>query len=598
MNVQRQNFPSHINGEEIIGIVQGKKFGSTNKHFQGMLDRNEYLYNEEDNRYHLGQLSSWGMQGKESYPMISQLLERGSEIKVNGFFGEFTYDKPWYDPKEGMRTIASTVEEAGDYPGIDESEFDIILSEKCYQGEIIGTDLYGDEDQLRVTHESSELNGEGWRTTVTLTSPTAGKYYNPSLLEAGISYHKINNNFVEYDVAFPGVDMPMGQPTGVFRARFKLGGLRGAEGFVTAFADAMNAGLKPINGKDAETERAMAAMRDKYAKGDNSANTVIFGNRADLPNLRASSLMEFLVERTLMKRTATSHMWQKQGQYKSANGAIGYLNEGLWHQLRRGKIISIPKYMGITKAHIAEAVEYTYRNNPTLPWEEREIVFEGGKLAEKNLLLLFQNEILQQFNVMQAAGIFTTLFGDRGILPENLRTSLVGGKSLNELEIKSLLRFVAVPLLGIAGKVSIKYNPAMDYLSGNPIEYRGQLPHGYDWTSHSLIIWDVRSQEFSNNEKNLTGAEIGDGDSRINENLYLVRPADGMTFKGYENGRWNGGATSNIISSSRVLGQSFWAYNSSAVWMPYPENVVIIELSKGARRAGFLDRSYQGAATP
>ena len=194
MSVQRQNFPTHINGEEIIKIVQGKKYGTRSNTFQGMLDRNEYLYNEEENRYHLGLLSSWGMQGKESYPMITKLLEKGSELLVEGFNGEFTYDKPFYDPKQGMRTIASTVNEAGDYPGIDESSFDIILSEKCYPTEIIGTDPYGDEDQLYViSSEASELNGEGWRTTVTLTSTGAGKYYNPALLEAGISYFKINN---------------------------------------------------------------------------------------------------------------------------------------------------------------------------------------------------------------------------------------------------------------------------------------------------------------------------------------------------------------------------------------------------------------------
>lgn len=592
MNLQRQNFPTHIHGEEIISIVQGKKYSTRSASFQGMLDRNEYLFNEEDNRYHLGLLSSWGMQGKESYPMIAKLLERGSELKVSGFFGEFTYDKPFYDPKQGMRTIASTVDEAGDYPGIDESEFDIILSEKCYPGSIIGTDLYGDEDQLLVIgSEASELNGEGWRTTVTLTTGSAAKYYNVSLLEAGISYYKINHVGAEYTTQFDGVDMPSGNPTGSFRAKFTLGGIRGVEGYVTGFADALNKGVNAVDGKDLESERAMAALRDRYAQGDNSANTVIFGNKEDIPGLRASSLMEFLVERTLMKRTATAHMWQRHGQIKNTNGAITYLNEGMWHQLRRGKIITIPKYMGITKVHIADAVNYVYRNNPSLPWEEREIVFEGGKLAQDNMLLLFQNEVQQQLNVLMQSGYFSVLFGDKGLLSENLRTSLVKGNSLNELEIASLLRFVAVPLIGIAGKVTFKYNSALDHLSGNPVEFKSQLPNGYDWTSHSLIIWDIKSQEYSNNSKGIVG--VVDEATKIKDNLYLVRPEDGMVYKGSENGRWDKGKTANIVSSSRSISQGFWAFNSSAVWMPYPENVVMIELSKGARRAGYVNQFYQ-----
>lgn len=592
MNVQRQNFPTHIHGEEIISIVQGKKYSTRSASFQGMLDRNEYLFNEEDNRYHLGLLASWGMQGKESYPMITKLLEKGSELKVKGFFGEFTYDKPFYDPRQGLRVISPTVEEAGDYPGIDESEFDIILSEKCYPGDILGTDLYGDEDQLYVIGcEASELNGQGWRTTVTLTTSSAGKSYNPSLLDTGVSYYKINHAGVEYTTQFTGVDMPSGNPTGTMRAKFTLGGIRGVEGYVTAFADAMKTGLNAVDGKDVESERAMSAMRDKYANGDNSANTVIFGNKEDVPGLRASSLMEFLVERTLMKRTATSHMWQRNGRIKSSNGAITYLNEGMWHQLRRGKIITVPKFMGINKGHIADAVNYVYRNNPTLPWEEREIVFEGGKLAQDNLLLLFQNEIQQQLNVLMTSGYFTVLFGDRGLLSDNLRTSLVKGDSLNNLEIASLLRFTSVPLIGIAGKVSIKYNSALDHLAGNAIEFKGQFPNGVDWTSHSLVIWDITSQEYSNNKKGVDGVVGGDA-TTIKDNLYVVRPEDGMVYKGSENGRWDKGKTANVVSSSREMSQGFWAFNSSAVWMPYPENVVMIELSKGARRAGYISSYY------
>lgn len=582
-----ENFPKQINGEQIISIVQGKKhFDSAT--FQGMIDRNEMLYAEEESRYHLGLLSTWGMQSKESYPIISKLLERGSELLVNGYFGEFTYDKPFYDPKKGMRTIASTVAEAGDYPGIDESEFDIILSEKCYPGEILGTDPYGDEAQIVVIGcEASELNGEGWRTTVTLTSGQAGDYYNSSFLEADINYYKINIANVEYDTQFAGIELPSGAPSGMLRARFKLGGIRGVEAYVTGFADAIDGGLSAAK-FDAETEREMARMQG----GNTEADYVIFGDKGefdagDMRNMRASALAEFLVEKTLAKRTATAHLWQKQGQIKSTNGAITYLNEGVWHQMRRGKRITVPKFGGITKAHIAEAVDYIYRGNPELPWEEREVVFEGGKLAEDNLLLIFQNEVMQQVGVLQQnANMMSFLFGDRGVLSDNLRTSYVKGGSLSDLQIQTMIKFTSIMLPGIAGKVSIKHNPSLDHLTGNPTNFRGQFKNGYDWTSHSLIIWDVTDQSFSNNEKNIKDAKTVNGDTNIKDNLYLVRPKQGMMVKGQENGRWDRGKTSGIVSSSRMIGQGFWAFNSSAMWIPNPEKVVMIELSKGARRAG------------
>lgn len=586
-----ENFPKQINGEQIISIVQGKKHFNAAT-FQGMLDRNEYLYNEEQSRYHLGLLSTWGMQSKESYPIISKLLERGSELMVDGYFGEFTYDKPFYDPKRGMRTIASTVAEAGDYPGIDESEFDIMLSEKCYPGEILGTDPYGDEAQLHVVNcEASELNGEGWRTTVTLTSGQASDYYNASFLEADINYYKLDHKGVEYTTTFAGVELPSGDPSGMLTARFKLGGIRGIEGYVTGFADAKQGGLATAEYNN-DTEKAMAQMQMKYANGDSSANTVIFGDPADLPNARATSLMEYLVEKTLAKRTATSHLWLKQGQIKSSNGAITYLNEGVWHQMRRGKRIPIPKFGGITKAHIAEAVDYIYRGNPDLPWEDREVVFEGGKLAEDNLLLLFQNEVMQQVGVLEQTGMLAFLFGDRGVLSDNLRTGLVKGADLNNLEIAQMIRFTSIKLPGIAGKVSIRHNPSLDRLNGNPTDFRGQFKNGYDWTSHSLIIWDVTDQSFSNNEKNVKGAKTINGDSTIKDNLYLVRPKQGMMVKGQENGRWDRGKTSGVISSNSLIGQGFWAFNSSSMWIPNPEKVVMIELSKGARRAGSVPYNY------
>ena len=70
-----------------------------------------------------------------------------------------------------------------------------------------------------------------------------------------------------------------------------------------------------------------------------------------------------------------------------------------------------------------------------------------------------------------------------------------------------------------------------------------------------------------------------------------------MVYKGSENGRWDRGKTQNIVSSSRVIGQGFWAFNSSAVWIPYPENIVMIELSKGARRSGYTSTMYNNTIT-
>ncbi len=66
-----------------------------------------------------------------------------------------------------------------------------------------------------------------------------------------------------------------------------------------------------------------------------------------------------------------------------------------------------------------------------------------------------------------------------------------------------------------------------------------------------------------------------------------------MTFKGQENGRWDRGKTSGIVSSSKVIAQGFWAFNSSAVWTPRPEDVVMIELTESARKNGQTLNSFR-----
>lgn len=582
--VQQIGIPSTMNGERIIKVIRGKEnFDSST--FQGMIDRNELLFDEDQRRYHLGMITSFGMQGKESFSNILELLKTGGELTVKGFFGAFSFDKPFFDLQKGLRTISSTEDEAGDYPGIEDSEFDIILSEKCYPGDIIATDLYGESPQLIVSHcESSLMNGQGWRTTVALTSGDREMSYPVSLLASDIKYYKIDHVVAEYDSQFTGVDLPTGAPTGLIRAEFKLGKVSGVEGFVTGFADATKGGFATVNSSEKDCMNQIRAFQREFAQGDERANTVIFGEPGNIESMRATSIMEYLVEKTLAKRTATSHMWLKPGIVKNRNGAVTYLNEGMWHSFRRGKRIEIPRHMGITRSHISEAVAYTFRNNPTKRWEDRKIHFKVGKLAEENFLILFQDEVKRQMDIYKQTGLLETLLGNRGILPKDM--DIVSGTSLTELELH-LLRFTKVPLIGIAGEVTIEHDPSLDYLSGNPIDFRGQYRDNYDWTSHTAIIFDVTDQFYSNNDYNINGAEQPSGDKVITKNRYLVRPEDGMTYKGQENGRWDRGKTSGIISSSKLIAQGFWAFNSSAVWTPRPEDIVVIELAEAARKTGF-----------
>ena len=50
--LQQQGIPTQMNGERVIKIIRGKDhFNSAT--FQGMIDRNELLFEEDHRRYHL-----------------------------------------------------------------------------------------------------------------------------------------------------------------------------------------------------------------------------------------------------------------------------------------------------------------------------------------------------------------------------------------------------------------------------------------------------------------------------------------------------------------------------------------------------------------
>ena len=67
--------------------------------------------------------------------------------------------------------------------------------------------------------------------------------------------------------------------------------------------------------------------------------------------------MEFLTMRELERITAQKLLFGRAGTIRSTNG-VTRLNEGLWHQLRRGKIIQYGRAGGITRNHLKEAAEY------------------------------------------------------------------------------------------------------------------------------------------------------------------------------------------------------------------------------------------------
>jgi len=100
------------------------------------------------------------------------------------------------------------------------------------------------------------------------------------------------------------------------------------------------------------------------------------------------------------------------------------------------------------------------------------------------------------------------------------------------------------------------------------------------------VVWDARSQEYSNNKELPKGVSLIDNGEK-NANIYLVKPTGEMTYTGMENGRYSPYKSGDILSSVKQRGTSLWAWNSCAIWLRDPSTVVMIELDPNARK-GFV----------
>jgi len=568
MSVIQQGIQKFVTGDKVLMFAPSTKV----KSMQGVMDKStiSQWYSEDPENNHLGLIEFFGQMSRMEYGVMPDLLKNRQVLEV-GREGRFTYDVPIYEDKECITTRDMSDQT---FPGRDSTTFKIMLSEMFTAGDVLTYDVLNG-DQLLVEEDDVIQKGDSFEHVVSFITNDKDLWFAQDKLEAGITYTKINHAiFGEYGTNYSTVQLP--DTTGYFRCEFQLGSDKGVELYLSAKAD------QGFSGAAASKESLdyMNKLEDEIeAKGD-IAMILDIGVKGGkkVPNIKSARLAttaEILVRRELEKLTASALMFQKAGRIDRSNGAAMF-NEGLWHQLRRGKIIPYARPMGLTRAHILEAVEYIFRENP-LPVDQREIVFECGSEMYNNFQEIFRDEVNAQLDRLSNV---TNLMGTDAMIPK----SPITGKDLMNLELLPVA-FRKVHLPGI-GNVVPKRNHSLDYMAQMDRFSAGFHPYKKHHTTYSAIIWDARNQEYSNNKTLPTGVTlIKDGNQK--GNVFLVKPKGDITISGYENGRYNPYKSSEILSSAKQRGNSFWAWNSCAVWLSDPSVFVMIELEASARK-GYL----------
>ena len=555
------NRPLLYNGDQVIMFTDAKQV----KNFKGYADTPsmEAWYKDDPVKAHLGLQQMWGDKITRSQGIFPELLQTRSVIEVNGLDGKFTYDVPLYET-EGVMTTKDMSHQR--YPGIDSGEFKIVLSQKFEPGDVLSYDPEHGQ-QIKVTeHDVISYADDQHEHVVQLVDDDKESWFLASNLAKGITYVKLSHAIHgEYGTNFSGISGLKG--AGKMRCEYQLGNLMGVESYVTAKADS-----RSFSGATIDTRDYINSLQREAERLGELAVIMDVDSRTRQTNpdtMRIGSTLQFLVFKELDKLTAQQLLFQRAATFKDTNG-VTRLNEGLWHQLRRGRIIKYARPGGITKRHIQEAVEYVFRNSNLTP-EERRIRFKAGSEAYKNVLDIFQDEVRAQLNNLGQQG----LLGSDRILPSNP----VSGDLMN-LKL-SPVRFTEVYLPGI-GNVTIERDTNLDYsmMEGDRMA-QGMHPHNKAHSTYSLLIYDVEDQANSNNEKLPEGTELIEGGNK-DANIYLVKPKDMLMHWGYTNGRYSTHKSGDIVSSYKQLAQAYWAWNAVSIWVRDVSKFLMIELDRPA----------------
>lgn len=560
-----KGIPQTVGGANVIAYTNAK----TVKAYFGETDLSSLArwYEEDPNAHHLGMINLF--RGIENYPvpMYMGMIKNGATISVNGPNGTFRYDMPVSKSFE-LQTVADTSNQYK--PGQDGGIFEIVLSHKFEPGDVL---TYSAKRgcQIFVSGEWEVRNENGgWRHFVKLVSMDKFKYFPKEYLKPGVKYWKVGHGMGEYSTQYSSM---FGEDrSGSVTCEFQLGNHRGVETTYTMYA-----GMKNFSGATVDTQNFIEEVNRRMAQmkqlNDGTDVNIAILAKAKIVNGKAQSFdravkpmvattLEAMCLAELGRLEANQLMWQKAGVIKDNNSIIR-LNEGLYHQLKRGFTISYGRKNGITKAILRQAADYVFRNSD-IPVLQRRMKFRCGFHAFNNMSELFSKEIYGQLNYVPGK-----LLGD-----DRLINNPISGP--NTALSMGPIMFKSVFLDGI-GMVDIEHDSSLDY---EQMADRRTLVFGeYSPSSWSMIMEDVTSSEYSNAYASKpVGGEMTLGN--MNNNVFYVKPEGPSLFWGNQRGRWSSASSSDILASHAAMDETFWCHSMSACWVMDNSKFLLIELQE------------------
>lgn len=491
----------------------------------------------------LGLLQLFETMGIVKVPFLRDAIKQADYLYVDGYNGSFKYEIPM---DVEYPCVVDDVSE-DDFNGIDGSVFPLKLTHAFKQGDILTYDPIDGEQVIVSTEYDVVDEGNGFVHMVTLVERDRKKYFPKSKLVSGTEFMKIDHVAGEYDTEFSGLSHA-GVPSTV-ELEYRMGDIRGVEVAYTDYANSLS-----INGK--ETSYVMEQlMKTKYNLGD--ADYLFVGKMQNnkVKITRIDDLLAALAMAELQKMTACGIMFNRGATITGINGSKR-VNEGLYHQLRRGhryRYSTIQELKGLIK----RAADTIFHGSPIM-LEDRQLTFKAGRHAYEWVRELFKEEFQSTYPI----------FLDQDGVP----VPLLMGKDRYNLTYKTFA--IQEAFLNGIGNVRVEHDPSLDYDMGDYISRGYQA--GLSKRSWSMVIWDATDSKYSNvldNTKLPKGVEV---DQRsMGNNLYIVKPKNvpDISF-GTRTGRMSG---TNVQSAMKHRGEEFWCFSGIEGWVKDLSRVVLIE---------------------
>ena len=569
--IQQTGIPNYKNGHEVIMFmdsVEVQKALSVGSGFDYPTITS--FYKEDPNNRHKGLMSLWGQQSTVNYQnsnLLQELYMKGDVWEVNGWTGGFTHDLPIYDYKGCYVTRDTSNQNA---PGVEGNPFKLVLNKPFTAGDKLTSDkMFGQE--VIVSYDVPVVAvAEGFEHTVTLVTNSKRMAYDKKYLVKGAEYRKIGHAIDgENGTKFSNIQLP--DSVGTMRVEYSLGAFSGVEAFMTGKADSTS-----FKGGDAKSKQYLDLLAQEFGADKQYAVLAPLKNqngvkRPDFKNMKLGATLEFLTMRELERITHNRLMWASAGTVQGVDGVVK-MNEGLWRQLRRGKIMQYAQPGGITKTDLEEMSNYIFKVNPTLKIEDRRLKLKGGKYAVQNVLNIYKDEIAAELQRI------SPLLGADAIIK-----GVVTGGDLKNLTWNQV-RFTNVFLPNV-GYVEIEEDPSLNYDDDYRFS-RGIHPNGVAHSAYSIIVWNADDQMYSNNKELPKGATRMESNSATSGNIHLVKPQGEMLYFGSTNGRYDYRRSSDVMSGGAIksIAQEFWCFQVCDIYASDVSSVVMLELNPKARK--------------